>query len=246
MAANAIPRLRTLGLYQDDNNEDVPITTEDTIKNIIEEVHSADVVPRKPTYNIGKLNLDELRKEQQQDRFCKNKVKEMKKKPDPCFLLDDNSILRKVVKLKCTIEPTIVVPRKLTFLIIVEFHNTKGHQGICHTVDLMRHYFWWIGMQRDVHQHINSCKFCIQFLLNRMYTQPKHLEIPQVIFASCTMDCIGPPPTSSKGHRHILTFIWLLTLYLITVPLKTKTADEVSMAYIKEILPKTSCPKFIL
>ena len=30
------------------------------------------------------------------------------------------------------------------------------------------------------------------------------------------------------------------------VPLKSKTADEVYMAYIKEILQKTSCSKFIL
>ena len=30
------------------------------------------------------------------------------------------------------------------------------------------------------------------------------------------------------------------------MPLKTKTADEVSVAYIKKILPKTSCSKFIL
>ena len=53
-------------------------------------------------------------------------------------------------------------------------------------------------------------------------------------------------PASSKGHRHALTFICLLTSYLITVPLKTETADEVPMAYIKEILPKTSFPNFIL
>ena len=60
------------------------------------------------------------------------------------------------------------------------------------------------------------------------------------------MDCIGPLPATSKGPRHAQTFICLLTSYLITVPLKTKTTDEVSMAYMKEILPKTSCPKFIL
>ena len=222
----------------------MPITTEDIVKNIIE-VHSADVLLRTLTYNNGKLNLDVLRKEQW-DQFCKNKVKEMKKKPDPNFLLDDNSILRKVVKLKYTIEPTIVVPRKLISLIIVEFHNAKGHWCISHTVNMRRHYFWWIGMWRDVHQHINSCKLCIQFLPKRMYTQPMHLEILQVPFASCAMDCIGTLPTLSKGHRHTLTFICLLTSYLITVPLKTKTADEVSIAYIKETLPKTLCPKFIL
>ena len=113
---------------------------------------------------------------------------------------------------------------------------------------MIRHYFWWIGMWRDVHQHINTCKLCIQFFPSRMYTQQLHLEIQQVSFAGCAMDCIGPLPTTSKGHRHALTFICLLTSYLITVPLRTKTADEVLIGYgyMKEILPKTSCPKFIL
>ena len=79
-----------------------------------------------------------------------------------------------------------------------------------------------------------------------MYTQPLHLEIPQVPFAGYAMDCIGPLPATSEGYRHALTFICLLTSYLITVPLKIKTADDISMVYMKEILPKTSCPKFIL
>ena len=83
VVVNAISRLRTLCLYQDNENKDVPIATEDAIKNIIEEVHSTDVLPRTPTYNIGKLNLDVLRKEQQQEWFCKTKVKEMKKKQTP-------------------------------------------------------------------------------------------------------------------------------------------------------------------
>ena len=73
-----------------------------------------------------------------------------------------------------------------------------------------------------------------------------HLEIPKVHFAGYAMDCIGPLPATSKCYKHTLTFICLLTSYLITVPLKSKMADEVSMAYIKEILPNTSCSKFIL
>ena len=60
------------------------------------------------------------------------------------------------------------------------------------------------------------------------------------------MGCIGPLPATSKGNRHALSFICLLTSYLITAPLKSKMADEVSMAYIKEILLKTLCSKFIL
>ena len=88
-------------------------------------------------------------------------------------------------------------------------------------------------MQRDIHQHINSCQLCIQFLPHWLYTLPMHLEIPKIPFAGCAMDCIGPLPATSKGNRCTLT-------------LKSKTVDEVSMAYIKEILPRTSCSKFIL
>ena len=181
--------------------------------------------------------MEVLKKEQQTDRFCKGKIRDLKNKPDPNFVLNHNSILRKVTKLKYSTEPAIVVPRKLTSIKIIEFHNAKGHQGISRMVNMMRCYLWWIGMQRHMHKHVSTCKLCIQFLLSKMHTQPLHLEKPQVPFAGCAMDCIRPLLTMSKGHRYAVTFICLLTSYLITISLKTKTADEVSMVYIKEILP---------
>ena len=51
------------------------------------------------------------------------------------------------------------------------------------------------------------------------------------------------PITLSKGHRHALTFISLLTSYLITVPLKTKTADKVSMGMTsRRVYPRHCVP----
>ena len=79
-----------------------------------------------------------------------------------------------------------------------------------------------------------------------IYTQLMHLEIPQVPFAGCAMDSIGELRTTSKGNSFALTFICVLTSYLIKVLLKTKIVNEFSMAYIKENLPKTLCSKFIL
>ena len=49
VVADAILRLRTLGLYEDNDSEDVPSTIEDVVKNIIDVVHSADTTPKKPT-----------------------------------------------------------------------------------------------------------------------------------------------------------------------------------------------------
>ena len=50
----------------------------------------------------------------------------------------------------------------------------------------------------------------------------------------------------SRGNKYASTFMCFLTSYLIAVPLKSKTAEEVTMAYIKHILPTTSCNTFIL
>ena len=80
-------------------------------------------------------------------------------------------------------------------------------------------------------------------LPNQLYKLPMHLEIPKVPFIGCAMDCIGPLPATSKGNRHTLMSICLLTSYM--VPLKSKTVGEISMVYIKEILSKTLCSKFI-
>ena len=63
---------------------------------------------------------------------------------------------------------------------------------------------------------------------------------------SSTIHWVSHGAATSKDNRHALIFICLLTSYLITVPLKSRRAGELSMAYIKEILAKTSCPRFIL
>ena len=127
--ADAISRLRTFGLYQDHDNEDPRPTLDNTIENVIEEIHNIESTSQKfPVYiNKHKLNLDLLRKEQLHDKFCKKKVEEIKTKPDPCLILDENSILRNAVKLKYTDEAAIVIPRKLTNIISLEFHNGEGN-----------------------------------------------------------------------------------------------------------------------
>ena len=73
-----------------------------------------------------------------------------------------------------------------------------------------------------------------------------HLEIPQFPFTGCAVNTIGLLPTTSKGNIYVLTFMCLLTSYLNSVPLKLKIAEEVTMTYIKHILPTTSCSTFIL
>ena len=104
MVADVIARLRIYGLYQDNNNEEVQLSLEDAVENIIEEIHNINCASTTTTYNkLDKLNLNLLQREQQGDSFCKKKVKEINTTQDPNFILDDSSILRKAVKVfSCT------------------------------------------------------------------------------------------------------------------------------------------------
>ena len=122
------------------------------VENIIEEVHAINLVPNSADYNM-KLNLDILQEEQWQETFCIKKVKAMRINQDHIFMLDNDSILWTMIRLRYTIEPIIVVPKKVTSLIIVEFHGGKGHQGISCIENMIRCYVWWVGMQRHTPTH---------------------------------------------------------------------------------------------
>ena len=130
VVADAMHRFRNLGLYQDNGNDDLATMDDDMVENVAEEVHNIKWVLNSAGYNRQKLNLDVLREKQWQDTSCIKKVKALRAKQDDTFTQDNNSILQKMVQLRYTIEPTMVVPRKLTSLIIVELHNDKGHQGV--------------------------------------------------------------------------------------------------------------------
>ena len=119
-------------------------------------------------------------REQKCDQFCKNKAKGINSNKPSDFIIDNNGILRKIVKLKYTVGPTIVIPRKLKQRIIFDFHEGKVHQGITWTIHMIRWYFWWIGLHLDVQHYISTCKLCAQVLANQIIKQPMHLDIPNI------------------------------------------------------------------
>ena len=73
VVADVIPRFRTMGLYKDNDNENEPSKIDGLVENIIEEINSADSAPKKLTYNVGRLNLEVLKKEQQWDNFVRER-----------------------------------------------------------------------------------------------------------------------------------------------------------------------------
>ena len=62
-----------------------------------------------------------------------------------------------------------------------------------------------------------------------------------------SMDLIGEfHPPFQQGHRYALTVICMHTSYIFCIPLKTKTAEEVLQAYIRNVYSKFSGSEKIL
>ena len=57
VVADAISRLRTVGLYQDNSNDDLATTDDDIVENIIEEVNAIKWVPRSAGHNMEKTQF---------------------------------------------------------------------------------------------------------------------------------------------------------------------------------------------
>ena len=92
VVADAISRIRTLGLYQNNSNDDIATVDNNMVQNIVEEVNAIEWVPNLAGYNMEKLSLAILREEQWQDTFCFKKIKALRAKQVSSFTLGNNSV----------------------------------------------------------------------------------------------------------------------------------------------------------
>ena len=93
---------------------------------------------------------------------------------------------------------------------------------------------------------MNSCLICCQHATHKIKYKSKHLPISQRPFDGICLDCIRPLERSSGGFKWILTCIDLHSSFLLAVPMKSKSADDVIHSYIESILPRIGPSKFML
>ena len=78
VVADVISKLRTLGIYLDNGNDDLAKMDDNVVDSIMDEAHAIEWVPNSAIYTMEKLNLDILGEEQWQDTFAWKKVKTLR------------------------------------------------------------------------------------------------------------------------------------------------------------------------
>ena len=187
------------------------------------------------------INNNTLSKLQQKDIFCNNILKQIEKgniKEGQLYIIKDTMLKRYVVDGNNTYETTIIT-RVITAQILWMVHDNLGHSGTHRMYTLLKRLYYWKGLKLSVVKHIKMCYHCQRRNKQVVKCATLHFDVATFPMQFISMDLIGEfhPPTTNK-NRYALPVICMLTGYVFCVPLKTKTAEEVTQAYIDNIYSK--------
>ena len=141
--ADARSRLHTIDIYEDP--AEVKLKHSPVLKGQPESSKTTDEVQlldAGTTQQLLNITTKTLRRLQKQDEFCKKKVHEIKKGTHDEFYLNSENILKRKIIVNNLKVNAIVIPTPLTYTLLHEFHNCKGHQGSTRTFNMQKHKFW--------------------------------------------------------------------------------------------------------
>ena len=245
--ADIISRLKNEGLYKEHSNEDQRANTTTNLHERIKEV--LDIASKPLNFErVFSSNTIISRKElllcQKRDRLCKKLVNTAERHSD--YMLNHEGLLVKQISILRNTYQEYIVPQSLVQWVIKMFHDNRGHQGISRTINMVKRHFWFRKMQEQVNAYVNNCLLCCQHATHKIKYESKHLPIPNKPFDGIYLDCVGLLERLKRGFKWILTCIDLHSSFLIAVPMKSKSADDVIHAYVEAILPQIGPSGFIL
>ena len=54
----------------------------------------------------------------------------------------------------------LVIPKSWKYTVLVEAHDKLGHEGNSCTYCLIKHQYYWKGMNKDIRKYIANCILC--------------------------------------------------------------------------------------
>ena len=127
-----------------------------------------------------------------------------------------------------------IAPECMKSSILESVHDHSGHQGIERTLASLKKHFFWVGMQDDVKQWVNSCERCVVAKAPIPTIKPpiknlkaaRPLEIVAMDFTMLEM--------SSDGRESVLVLSDVFTKFTLAVPTKDQKAATVAKVLVKD------------
>jgi hypothetical protein len=143
----------------------------------------------------------------------------------------------------------LVIPKASIskLLDIYHSHPISEHMSRDLLYALLRKQNYWKCMFSDICKWIEICSRCSSVKA----AQPTRNGLLQPIvttkpFETIAADIIGPLTRSPEGYQCLLNFIDLYTSWPESIPLRTFTAEELSLAFERIIIARHACPDNVL
>ena len=140
----------------------------------------------------------------------------------------------------------LVIPKSWKYTVLVEAHDKLGHQGNTCTYCLIKHQYYWKGMNKDIHKYIANYALCSREKAKIQNYPLQMTEIPNRPFNKIAKCLVTECKTSTSGNKHILTIIDHLTGWPEAFLIPDKSADTIVSTFISKYLPVQLCPRYIL
>lgn len=147
-------------------------------------------------------------------------------------------------------ERLLVVPARRRDAILLSFHDVPlaGHLGFSKTYSVIKSRYYWPKIRRDVKKYVLSCQRCQVRKIPGVRKQGliKPLPIAEDVFDTVGIDLITKLPESTEGFTNILVCTDNLSKYVITVPLKDGSSQNILHAFFNYVIAKHGCPKVVI
>ena len=94
-----------------------------------------------------------------------------------------------------------VIPKIFVKTILKEMHNHFSHFGIRKTYSLIKRYYYWPKMMKDIQAYVDSCSLCQREKMQADKYQLQTMEIPRRAFAKVSADLIVELPMSPHNKN---------------------------------------------
>ena len=140
----------------------------------------------------------------------------------------------------------LVIPKAWKYTVSFEAHDKLGHKGNTCTYCIIKHKYYWKGMNKDIRKYIANYTLCCREKAKVQAYPLQMTEIPDRSFDKIAIDLVTDCETSTSGNKHILTIIDHLTGWPEAFPIPDKSADTIVSTFIKHYLPVHMCPRYSL
>jgi hypothetical protein len=127
--------------------------------------------------------------------------------------------------------------------------KTAGdHLGMNRTYDRTKLFTTWPGMKHELEEYIRQCETCQRNKITQNKTKMpmKVTTTPDVVWAKCAVDIVGPLSQTSDGNKYVLTFQDELFKYTMVIPIQQQDTVTVAKAFVEEVVLKFGIPQMIL